>query len=175
MVVSSRPKKRLLLPQPQSRRMNVTVTYKKLPIAPRKLRAVLWSLKGHTVVQALALLAASPRATTTPIEKLLKAAVSAVKDRQPATRATEVKIVELFAGEGARLYRTRIRGKGRGSRYAKRGSHLTLTVQASELRSQTSDVKNPKSEIRNPKTAPKTKLPTSTSPTKSRAKKAKKA
>lgn len=130
--------------------MNVTVTYNKLPIAPRKLRAVLWTLKGHTVPQALALLAASPRATTAPVEKLLKAAVSAAKDRQPATRAEQVKIVELFANESVRLYRTRIRGKGRSSRYAKRGSHLTLTVQTTEDRRQKTEAPRPSSVLRHP-------------------------
>jgi len=112
--------------------MQVTVHYNKLSIAPRKLRAVVYALRHRTVAEAIALMSASPRVTTEPITKLLKASVSAARDRNPALRPTDLRVAEIFANEAARLYRTRMKSRGRASRFAKRGSHLTLTVEWTE-------------------------------------------
>lgn len=112
--------------------MNVTVSYNRLPIAPRKLRAVLPSLRHRRVMDVIAIMAAMPRQTTTPIEKLLKASISAAKDRNPAIRPELLVIDEIYCNEATRLYRTRRKSRGRASRIAKRGSHLTLTVSWTE-------------------------------------------
>lgn len=112
--------------------MQVTVHYNKLPIAPRKLRAVVYALRHRTVAEAIALMSASPRVTTEPITKLLKASISAARDRNPAVRPADLRVAEIFANEAARLYRTRMKSRGRASRFAKRGSHLTLTVEWTE-------------------------------------------
>lgn len=110
--------------------MEITVHYNKLPIAPRKLRALLGYVKrGQNVPAAVAQIAALPNATGEPIKKLLLASVSAAKDRRPSVRPNEVIVSEIYCNEAARMYRTRIKGRGRASRYAKRGSHLTLRVE----------------------------------------------
>ncbi len=115
--------------------MDITVHYNRLPIAPRKLRAFLAYLKrGDRVPQAVAQLRALGSPNTEPLRKLLLASVSAVRDRQAAAQPDDVVIKEFYCNEGARLYRTRIKGRGRSSRFAKRGSHLTLTVSVAPKR-----------------------------------------
>ncbi|MCA9388390.1 hypothetical protein KC644_01345 [Candidatus Berkelbacteria bacterium] len=110
--------------------MEITVHYNKLPISPRKLRALLgYVKKGQAVPVAVAQLEALPNTTSEPIKKLLLASVSAAKDRRPSARPADVRVVEIYCNEAARMYRTRIKGRGRASRFAKRGSHLTLKVE----------------------------------------------
>lgn len=108
--------------------MNVTVHYNKLPIAPRKIRAILGNLKARTVADAIALVAASPRATAEPIRKLLLSSISAAHDRNPALQPAQLTVSEIFCNEAARIKRTRRKSRGRASTIAKRGSHLTLTI-----------------------------------------------
>ncbi|MBI4022628.1 hypothetical protein HY375_00460 [Candidatus Berkelbacteria bacterium] len=108
--------------------MQVTVRLNKIPFGARKLRAILDQVRGRTVPMALARLSASPRVTTLPLEKLLRSAISAARDRDPATRPEELTVVAVACNEGARLYRTRIKSRGRSSRFAKRSSRLVLTV-----------------------------------------------
>lgn len=108
--------------------MNVTVHYNKLPIAPRKIRAILGNLKTRTVADAIALVAASPRSTAEPIRKLLLSSISAAHDRNPALKPDQLTVSEIFCNEAARIRRTRRKSRGRASSIAKRGSHLTLTI-----------------------------------------------
>src|SRR3989338_2702642 len=108
--------------------MQVTVRYNKLLIAPRKLRAVLPLLLDRKVPGALEKRQSSPRATTEPIVKLLKASISAAHDVAPALKPSELRVAEVYCKDAARAYRMRLRGRGRSSSFAKRGSHLTLTV-----------------------------------------------
>ncbi|MBI4185545.1 50S ribosomal protein L22 [Candidatus Berkelbacteria bacterium] len=108
--------------------MHVTVSANQLLIAPRKLRAVIYQLRSQSVPTAIAHMKASSRVTTEPIRKLLLASISAAHDRQPALEPKKLVITEIYCNEAARLYRSRRKSKGRATRIAKRGSHLTLTV-----------------------------------------------
>ncbi|MBI2590166.1 uL22 family ribosomal protein [Candidatus Berkelbacteria bacterium] len=112
--------------------MQVTVHYNKLLIAPRKIRAVLGQLRHTSIPMALAQMKNSPRTTTEPIYKLLLASISAARDRDPAIRPEELRVQEIFCNEARRLYRTRIKSRGRAGRFAKRGSHLTLVVERTQ-------------------------------------------
>ncbi len=108
--------------------MDVTVHYNRLPIAPQKIRAILHRVRGRRVVDALAELAVTPRTTSEPVRKLLLASVSAVRDRRADARAEDLTVKAVFCNEAARISRTRLRGRGRASRIAKAGSHLSLVV-----------------------------------------------
>ncbi|MBI4032196.1 uL22 family ribosomal protein [Candidatus Berkelbacteria bacterium] len=108
--------------------MQVTVRANQVPISPRKLRFTIHALRGLTVAQAIAVMSVSPRQTVTPVVKLLQASVSAARDHAPAVTADQLKVATVFANEGTRLYRGRRRSKGRVARFAKRSSHLTLSV-----------------------------------------------
>ena len=108
--------------------MEVTVHYNRLMIAPRKIRAILHRVRGRRLVDALAEVTVSPRATAEPVKKLLLASVSAVRDRRADARPEDLIVKEVFCNEAARLSRTMIRGRGRSSRINKSGSHLTMTV-----------------------------------------------
>ncbi|MEK7184343.1 MAG: uL22 family ribosomal protein [Patescibacteria group bacterium] len=108
--------------------MEVTVHYNKLAIAPRKIRAILHRVRDRRVVDALAELAVTPRTTSEPIRKLLLSSISAVRDRRADARPEDLTVKAIFCNEAARISRTRLRGRGRSSRIAKSGSHLTLTV-----------------------------------------------
>jgi large subunit ribosomal protein L22 len=108
--------------------MEVTVHYKRLAIAPRKIRAILHRVRGRRLVDALAELTVSPRTSSEPVRKLLLSSVSAVRDRRADARAEDLLVKAIFCNEGMRLSRTLLRGRGRSSRIAKTGSHLTLTV-----------------------------------------------
>lgn len=108
--------------------MEVTVSYNRLSIAPRKIRAVLHRVRGRRLVDAVAELAASPRTTTEPVRKLLLASVSAVRDRRADARPEDIMVKEIYCNDAARISRSRLRGRGRSSRYNKSGSHVTLIV-----------------------------------------------
>lgn len=108
--------------------MEVTVHYNRLAIAPRKIRAILHRVRGRKVTDAIAELLASPRTTAEPVRKLLLSSISAVQDRRADAKAEELMVKAIFCNEATRLSRTRLRGRGRASRIAKMGSHLTLTV-----------------------------------------------
>lgn len=125
--------------------MQVTVHYNKLMIAPRKIRVILDWVRGQKVPAALAQLSASPRVTAEPVRKLLLASVSAAKDKRASVRAEDLTVKEIYCNEGPRLYRTMVRGRGRASRYAKRGSHLTLTVIAPDTTTPAKAAKKPAS------------------------------
>lgn len=109
--------------------MRVTVHYNRLPIPPRKLRAVLHHVRGAVVANAIARLDASPRLTAEPLRKLLRASISAAQDKNPNLKGTDLRVAEVFCNDAMRLYRTRRKSKGRAGRFAKRGSHLTLSVE----------------------------------------------
>lgn len=108
--------------------MEVTVHYNRLAIAPRKIRAILHRVRGRKVADAIAELMASPRTTAEPVRKLLLSSISAVQDRRADAKAEDLMVKAIFCNEATRLSRTRLRGRGRASRIAKMGSHLTLTV-----------------------------------------------
>lgn len=108
--------------------MEVTVHYNRLAIAPRKIRAILHRVRGRRLVDAIAELTASPRTTSEPVRKLLLSSISAAQDRRADARAEDLMVKAIFCNEGMRISRTRLRGRGRSSRIAKSGSHLTLTI-----------------------------------------------
>ena len=110
--------------------MRVTVHYNKLPIPPRKLRAVLHHVRGANVAKAIAMLDASPRITAEPLRKLLRASISAAQDKNPNLNGADLRVAEVYCNDAMRLYRSRRKSKGRTTRLAKRGSHLTLSVES---------------------------------------------
>ncbi len=140
--------------------MHVSVHANKLPIAPRKFRAVLGQLRHRTVPQAVALMLASARPTAEPIRKLLLASISAARDKHPSLQPEQLLIEEIYANESVRQYRTRRKSRGRSARYAKRGSHLTLTVQWTEDRGPKTKQARPSSVVRPPSSAAKQATPT---------------
>lgn len=109
--------------------MEFTVHYNQVKISPRKIRAVLPMIKGKKVDKAIALIQAAGRPTAAPIGKLLKSSVAAARQKQANLSEERLKVKYVFCNEGRRLYRRRIKGRGRASSFAKRYSHITLTVE----------------------------------------------
>lgn len=108
--------------------MDIKVSYNKIPTAPRKLRLLIGDLRGKSVPQALALVASAKQLIVEHVDKLLRSSISAAKDKNANLQAEDLFVKTLYCNEGSRRYRTRFKGRGRASRFAKRTSHLILVI-----------------------------------------------
>ena len=100
-----------------------------IPSSPRKMRLVADMVRGMEVNKALGVLRFSSKQAATPMEKLLRSAISnweQTNGRQ--ADEGELYISKISVDESMTLKRLRPRAQGRGCRIRKRSNHLTIYV-----------------------------------------------
>jgi large subunit ribosomal protein L22 len=94
----------------------------------RKARLVLDHIRGRTVPEARTVLAFTPRAAATDIEKVLRSAV-ANAEANHGLDGDRLVIVKAYANEGPTLKRWKTRARGRVNRIFKRTCHITIVLE----------------------------------------------
>lgn len=100
------------------------------PIAPRKMRLVVDTIRGKKVIDALNLLKFQQKAGAPFIEKLLLSAIANWEAKNPddAIEDADLFVKEVFVTQGRTLKRFRPAPQGRAHRIRKRSNHVTLVV-----------------------------------------------
>jgi large subunit ribosomal protein L22 len=96
-------------------------------MSARKARLVLEHIRGRTVPEARTILAFTPRAAATEIEKVLRSAV-ANAEANHGLDGDDLVVESAYADEGPTLKRWRARARGRVNRIRKRTCHVTLVL-----------------------------------------------
>ena len=97
----------------------------------RKARLVLDHIRGHSVPEARTILAFTPRAVATEIDKVLRSAV-ANAEANHGLDGDELVVASAYADEGPTLKRWRPRARGRVNRIKKRTCHITVLLAPAE-------------------------------------------
>src|SRR5712691_1787912 len=108
-------------------RQRVKAQAKWVRMSARKARIVLDHIRGRTVPEARTILAFTPRAAATEIEKVLRSAV-ANAEANAGLDGDELVVEAAYADEGPTLKRWRPRARGRVNRIRKRSCHVTLIL-----------------------------------------------
>jgi large subunit ribosomal protein L22 len=107
--------------------MQVRAQAKWVRMSARKARLVLDNIRDRTVPEARTILAFTPRAAATEIERILASAVANAESAH-ALDGDELVVVAAYADEGPTLKRWRARARGRVNRIRKRTCHITVIV-----------------------------------------------
>lgn len=102
-------------------------------IAPDKVRVVLDIIRGKSVIEALAILQATPKAASLPIAKTVASAAANAEHNLNMSR-DELFIAECYADGGPTLKRYRAVSKGRAHHILKRTSHITVILDTKEAK-----------------------------------------
>jgi large subunit ribosomal protein L22 len=108
-------------------RTTVRAQAKWLRMSARKARLVLDHIRGRSVPEARTILAFTPRAAATEIEKVLRSAVANAESNL-GLDGDELVVHAAYADEGPTLKRWRPRARGRVNRIRKRTCHVTLIL-----------------------------------------------
>jgi ribosomal protein L22 len=108
-------------------RQRVRAQAKWVRTSARKARIVLDHIRGRSVPEARTILAFTPRAAATDIEKVLRSAV-ANAEANMGLDGDELLVEAAFADEGPTLKRWKPRARGRVNRIRKRTCHVTLVL-----------------------------------------------
>jgi ribosomal protein L22 len=96
-------------------------------MSARKARLVLDHIRGRSVPEARTILAFTPRAAATEIEKVLRSAV-ANAEANHGLDGDDLVVESAYADEGPTLKRGKPRARGRYNRIRKRTCHVTLVL-----------------------------------------------
>jgi ribosomal protein L22 len=107
--------------------MTVRAQAKWVRMSARKARLVLEHIRGRTVPEARTILAFTPRAAATEIDKVLRSAV-ANAEANHGLDGDDLLVHEAYADEGPTLKRWKPRARGRVNRIRKRTCHVTLVL-----------------------------------------------
>jgi large subunit ribosomal protein L22 len=94
----------------------------------RKARLVLDHIRGRSVPEARTVLAFTPRAVATEIDKVLRSAV-ANAEANHGLDGDELVVKAAYADEGPTVKRWRARARGRVNRIRKRTCHITVLLE----------------------------------------------
>lgn len=95
--------------------------------SPSKVRAVLDTVRGLPVDDAIVSLAVTDRRAAGTVKKVLESAVANALENHDIPSADLV-VAEAYANEGPTLKRFRPRARGRATQILKRTSHITIVV-----------------------------------------------
>ncbi|MEN7548245.1 50S ribosomal protein L22 [Rapidithrix thailandica] len=114
--------------------MEAVAKLRNVPIAPRKMRLVVDSVRGESVINALNILKFEAKAGAPLIEKLLLSAVANWEAKNPdsSIEDADLFVKEVFVTQGRTLKRFRPAPQGRAHRIRKRSNHVTLVVDSAE-------------------------------------------
>ena len=107
--------------------MTAKAHHKYARISPRKVKIVCDLIRGKDVKTAQAILAATPKAASEIMLKLLKSAASNAENNFEMD-PEKLYVSETYANPGPILKRGMQRAQGRMFRINKRTSHITVTV-----------------------------------------------
>jgi len=108
-------------------RVRVRAQAKWVRMSARKARVVLDHVRGRTVPEARTILAFTPRAAATEIDKVLRSAV-ANAEANHGLDGDDLVVETAYADEGPTLKRWKPRARGRVNRIRKRTCHVTLVL-----------------------------------------------
>ena len=107
--------------------MKVRAQAKWVRTSARKARLVLDHIRGRSVPEARTILAFTPRAAATDIERVLRSAV-ANAEANHGLDGDDLVIEAAYADEGPTLKRWKPRARGRVNRIRKRTCHVTVVL-----------------------------------------------
>ena len=100
-----------------------------VPSSPRKMRYVVYMIRGMEVNRALGTLKFSSKAASADVEKLLRSAIANWEQKNDRKAEDgELFVTKIYVDCGATLKRMRPAPQGRGYRIRKRSNHVTLFV-----------------------------------------------
>ena len=97
-----------------------------------RLKPIVDLVRGKKVDEALQLLEFLPSPAAARVAKVVKSA-SANAENELVARTSDLRIVEIYAGEAKRAKRIRARARGRAARITRRNSHITVVVDEEEV------------------------------------------
>jgi large subunit ribosomal protein L22 len=104
------------------------------PTSPRKMRLLADLIRGMEVEKALAVLEHNPKHPAVPLRKLVVSAISNWKQKNDGGDVNSLVVKTIFV-DGARVIkRMRPAPQGRGYRVRKRSNHVTVIVDAKEIK-----------------------------------------
>jgi large subunit ribosomal protein L22 len=95
--------------------------------SPTKVRAVLDTVRGLSVDDAIVSLAVTDRRAADTVKKVLESAVANALENHDIP-SEDLVVAEAYANEGPTLKRFRPRARGRATQILKRTSHITIVV-----------------------------------------------
>ncbi|SFU78780.1 LSU ribosomal protein L22P [Nitrosomonas eutropha] len=107
--------------------METSVVLRSVRLSAQKGRLVVNQIRGLQVDQAIKLLTFSPKKGAVIVLKLLESAVANAEHNEGAD-IDELKVTQVFVGQGSSLKRVSPRAKGRGNRISKPTCNIFLTV-----------------------------------------------
>ena len=111
--------------------MEAKATHMYARISPRKVKIVCDLIRGKDTKQAQAILAATPKAASELLSKLLKSACANAENNFEMD-PDKLYVSETYANPGPILKRGMPRAQGRYNRINKRTSHITVVVAEKE-------------------------------------------
>jgi large subunit ribosomal protein L22 len=100
-----------------------------LRIAPRKVRAVVDTVRGQPVERALASLRFTPKAAAAPIAKVIRSAIANAEQKANGNIDIDRLYVKtIMVDQGPTLRRFMARAMGRANRINKKTSHVTVEL-----------------------------------------------
>ena len=106
------------------------------PTSPRKMRLVADIIRGENVDRALYILKYSKKDASNKLEKLLLSAMAnwQVKNEGMDIEEANLIIKEIFVDSARQLKRLRPAPQGRGHRIRKRSNHVTIILDAKDIK-----------------------------------------
>ncbi len=117
--------KALKIREEKDKRPHATAKY--IRISSSKVSTVIDLIRGKKVNEAKAILAATPKSASEPVEKVLDSAIANAENNQELSR-DNLFVAEIYANQGPTLRRYRPRAQGRATRIRKRTSHITIIL-----------------------------------------------
>lgn len=107
--------------------MRTNAIAKGLRISPQKARLIVDMVRGKPVADALNILEYTPKKGARLVRKVIESAIANAENNLGAD-VDELKVCEIYVGEGMKMKRIQPRAKGRAYRIVKRTSHITVGV-----------------------------------------------
>ena len=107
--------------------MQVSAHARRLRISAQKARLVVDQVRGKPVGEAIDILNFSTKKGSGLVLKVLESAIANAENNEGAD-VDELKVSEIFVGEGMTMKRIKPRAKGRADRIFKRTAHISVTV-----------------------------------------------
>jgi len=126
--------------------MAITAKLQQLKITARKVRLVADLVRRKPVAEAEAILRFTPKKASLPLLKLLNSATATAKNTYKLN-PDNLYIAKLMVNDGPMQERVFPRSRGRADKIQKRTSHITIVLEAKEVKAKDGAVK-PAKEIK---------------------------
>lgn len=108
--------------------MEAVARLRNYPTSPRKMRLLVDVIRGMKVENALNFLKFNSQQPSTPLEKLLKSAISNWQVKNESEDIDDLIVKTVFVDSGRMLKRMLPAPQGRAYRVRKRSNHVTIVV-----------------------------------------------